>query len=90
MRARRARCRRRNLRALELAQEGRLGGRERRRQTTIVKLLARLYDPNEGRVLLDGKDLRDYDLADYRLAPKEGVRWAVATMIGIVNCGRGR
>ena len=35
-------------------------------KTTIVKLLARLYDPNEGRVLLDGKDLRDYDLADYR------------------------
>lgn len=35
-------------------------------KTTIVKLLARLYDPSEGRVLLDGKDLRDYDLADYR------------------------
>lgn len=35
-------------------------------KTTIVKLLARLYDPTEGRVLLDGKDLRDYDLADYR------------------------
>ena len=35
-------------------------------KTTIVKLLARLYDPNEGRVLLDGKDLRDYDLADLR------------------------
>lgn len=35
-------------------------------KTTIVKLLARLYDPSEGRVLLDGKDLRDYDLADFR------------------------
>ena len=35
-------------------------------KTTIVKLLARLYDPTEGRVLLDGKDLRDYDLADFR------------------------
>ena len=35
-------------------------------KTTIVKLLARLYDPNEGRVLLDGKDLRDYDVADLR------------------------
>ena len=35
-------------------------------KTTIVKLLARLYDPNKGRVLLDGKDLRDYDLADLR------------------------
>ena len=33
-------------------------------KTTIVKLLARLYDPTEGRILLDGRDLRDYDLAD--------------------------
>jgi len=30
-------------------------------KTTIVKLLARLYDPTEGRILLDGRDLRDYD-----------------------------
>ena len=35
-------------------------------KTTIVKLLARLYDPTEGRVLLEGRDLRDYDLADLR------------------------
>jgi ATP-binding cassette subfamily B protein len=35
-------------------------------KTTIVKLLARLYDPTEGRILLDGRDLRDYDLADLR------------------------
>lgn len=35
-------------------------------KTTIVKLLARLYDPTEGRVLLDGRDLRDYDLAQLR------------------------
>jgi ATP-binding cassette subfamily B protein len=35
-------------------------------KTTIVKLLARLYDPTEGRILLDGYDLRDYDLADLR------------------------
>ncbi len=31
-------------------------------KTTLVKLLCRLYDPDEGRVLLDGVDLRDYDL----------------------------
>lgn len=31
-------------------------------KTTIVKLLARLYDPVEGRITLDGHDLRDYDL----------------------------
>jgi ATP-binding cassette subfamily B protein len=37
-------------------------------KTTITKLLARLYDPSEGRILLDGKDLRDYDLASLREA----------------------
>ncbi|WP_321477085.1 ABC transporter ATP-binding protein [uncultured Paludibaculum sp.] len=31
-------------------------------KTTLVKLLTRLYDPTEGRILLDGVDLRDYDL----------------------------
>lgn len=35
-------------------------------KTTIVKLLCRLYDPTEGRILLDGRDLRDYDLEDLR------------------------
>jgi ATP-binding cassette, subfamily B, bacterial len=35
-------------------------------KTTIAKLLARLYDPTEGRILLDGHDLRDYSLADLR------------------------
>jgi ATP-binding cassette subfamily B protein len=31
-------------------------------KTTIVKLLTRLYDPVEGQILLDGIDLREYDL----------------------------
>jgi len=35
-------------------------------KTTVVKLLARLYEPSEGRILLDGKDLRDYDLKELR------------------------
>ena len=35
-------------------------------KTTLVKLLARLYDPDEGRILLDGRDLKDYDLDDLR------------------------
>ncbi|HXU16120.1 MAG TPA: ABC transporter ATP-binding protein [Terriglobales bacterium] len=33
-------------------------------KTTIVKLITRLYDPSEGQVLLDGVDLREYDLED--------------------------
>ncbi|MFL5619508.1 MAG: ABC transporter ATP-binding protein [Gemmatimonadaceae bacterium] len=37
-------------------------------KTTITKLLARLYDPTEGRILLDGIDLREYDLASLREA----------------------
>ncbi len=35
-------------------------------KTTLAKLLARLYDPDEGRILLDGVDLRDYDLTSLR------------------------
>src|SRR5439155_266299 len=35
-------------------------------KTTLVKLLARLYDPDEGRILLDGVDLREYDLESMR------------------------
>jgi ATP-binding cassette subfamily B protein len=37
-------------------------------KTTLTKLLARLYDPTEGRILLDGVDLRDYDLSEVRRA----------------------
>jgi ATP-binding cassette subfamily B protein len=35
-------------------------------KTTLAKLLVRLYDPTEGRILLDGRDLRDYDVASLR------------------------
>lgn len=37
-------------------------------KTTLTKLMARLYDPTEGRILLDGRDLREYDLASVRRA----------------------
>jgi ATP-binding cassette subfamily B protein len=37
-------------------------------KTTITKLIARLYEPTEGRITLDGKDLREYDLASLRHA----------------------
>jgi len=33
-------------------------------KTTLIKLLTRLYDPTEGRILLDGKDLREYDVRE--------------------------
>ncbi|MEO8138994.1 MAG: ABC transporter ATP-binding protein [Gemmatimonadota bacterium] len=35
-------------------------------KTTIAKLLARLYDPSEGRISLDGRDLREYDVESLR------------------------
>jgi ATP-binding cassette subfamily B protein len=35
-------------------------------KTTLVKLLARLYDPTAGQILLDGIDLREYDVEDLR------------------------
>jgi ATP-binding cassette subfamily B protein len=35
-------------------------------KTTITKLIARLYEPDEGRILLDGRDIRDYDLEEYQ------------------------
>src|SRR5262249_12610308 len=37
-------------------------------KTTLTKLIARLYDPSEGRILLDGVDLREYDLEQVRRA----------------------
>jgi ATP-binding cassette subfamily B protein len=37
-------------------------------KTTIVKLLTRLYEPSEGRILLDGIDLAEYDLVELRQA----------------------
>jgi ATP-binding cassette subfamily B protein len=37
-------------------------------KTTLTKLLTRLYDPTEGRVLLDGIDLREYDISTLRHA----------------------
>jgi ATP-binding cassette, subfamily B, bacterial len=37
-------------------------------KTTLTKLIARLYDPTEGRILLDGVDLREYDLDEVRHA----------------------
>lgn len=35
-------------------------------KSTIISLLLRLYDPSEGRLLIDGKDARDYRLNELR------------------------
>jgi ATP-binding cassette subfamily B protein len=35
-------------------------------KTTIVKLMTRLYDPDEGRITLDGIDLKDFSTTDLR------------------------
>ena len=39
-----------------------LVGRNGAGKTTIVKLLTRLYDPDEGQILVNGRDIREYDL----------------------------
>jgi ATP-binding cassette subfamily B protein len=35
-------------------------------KTTLMNLLMRFYDPSSGSILLDGVDLRDYDVGDLR------------------------
>ncbi len=35
-------------------------------KSTIVSLILRFYDVNEGRILLDGVNIRDYDLVSLR------------------------
>ena len=43
-----------------------ISGRTGAGKTTLVSLLMRFYDPNQGCILLDGVDIRDYRLADLR------------------------
>ena len=35
-------------------------------KTTFIKLLCRLYDVSEGRILIDGVDIKDYSMEEYR------------------------
>ncbi|MEO7803066.1 MAG: ABC transporter ATP-binding protein [Actinomycetota bacterium] len=35
-------------------------------KTTLIKLMCRFYDPTEGRILLDGVDIREFDLVELR------------------------
>ncbi|HEV2217940.1 MAG TPA: ABC transporter ATP-binding protein [Candidatus Dormibacteraeota bacterium] len=41
-------------------------GRNGAGKTTLFKLICRLYDPREGRILIDGVDIRDFDPQDLR------------------------
>ena len=34
-------------------------------KTTFIKLLCRLYDPTAGQILMDGKDVKEYDYQEY-------------------------
>ncbi len=37
-------------------------------KTTLIKLITRLYDPTEGEILLDGRNIKDYDVTElYKL-----------------------
>ncbi len=35
-------------------------------KTTLIKLIMRLYDPTEGVILYNGRDIREYDIEEYR------------------------
>ncbi len=35
-------------------------------KTTLIKLIMRLYDPDEGEILLDGVNIKEYDVEEYR------------------------
>ncbi len=35
-------------------------------KTTLIKLIMRLYDPNEGEILYNGVNIKDYDVKEYR------------------------
>ncbi len=52
--------------SIEAGQRVALVGATGAGKTTIARLLARFYDPDEGQVLLDGVDLRDLADADLR------------------------
>ena len=60
-------------------------------KSTVAKLIARFYDPGEGRVTLDGVDLRQIRLTDLRRAmgyvPQEGFLFS-GTMLDNIRFGR--
>lgn len=60
-------------------------------KSTIAKLLARFYDPREGRILIDGRDLRDVTQESLRhqlgIVPQEGFLFA-GTVTENIKFGR--
>ena len=50
--------------AIEGGQKVALVGQNGSGKTTIVKLLTRLYDPTDGQILINGTDIREFDLAE--------------------------
>ncbi|MBP5396117.1 MAG: ABC transporter ATP-binding protein [Bacteroidales bacterium] len=44
----------------------RISGANGMGKTTLVKLLCRLYDPEEGSITVDGTDIRKFDLGEFR------------------------
>ena len=63
-------------------------------KTTFVKLLCRLYEPTEGRIYLNGRDIAEYDLNDYwkLLAPvfqeDESFAFSIAQNVSMRNSER--
>jgi ATP-binding cassette subfamily B protein/ATP-binding cassette subfamily C protein len=51
--------------SLSLPEKISIAGRNGAGKTTIIKLLMRLYKPTQGLIKLDGRDIYDYDYADY-------------------------
>ncbi len=52
--------------AIGLGETVALVGKNGAGKSTIVKLLGRLYDPQEGQILIDGVDVRDYEPSELR------------------------
>ena len=51
---------------LHAGETGALVGRNGAGKTTLVKLLSRLYDPDEGEILIGGRNIKEYDLVELR------------------------
>ncbi len=76
---------------IEAGEHVALVGENGQGKTTLVKLMARLYDPTGGAILLDGVDLRDYNVEDLQrvigIIFQDFVRYDMAARM---NIGVGR